>query len=638
MSLELHLDGLWSSPLADAAVRRFETGWTDDIVRRRTPTPGPDRQQAYWALKADLKRAWGLHDLKTVAGLGLILHRARTLNDGNRAQLAEALLAQERFAEAREVLAASAQDDHAHWFALAWTLAGLGAFDEARNAVRQAAARLQPIPEGGVDTVIRALGGRRHRPDLAFGSIEARGESLQHLGAGRPDLAAAPLNAFYSRRLEQFDALLGVLAGGSGDWSALRDEVAGLLALGLVDPAADRLRAGLGGAAPDTPEQIRLALYLANAAAATATGDRPAELLRAVRRLFGAGADAAFIDLCDAVLQGETPWQQLTAAEPWAQDRVQLLVATVLARAGRPEPAIALLGRFVLEHAERQAIRRELVVCCGHVTMGRFRLEPQPRRGPRRIFDIFPYNGEIEVLKVKLHEMGPWVDQFIIFEANLTYSGRPKPIFLPDQSAEIAEFLPKIIHLVVSDPSAHVTSAWAREYHQRDESFAALQGLCAPDDLVLLTDTDEIVDRRCLEGFQGEFAVLKKAQHRYFFNYRRTAVSWDQSGNLVLMRARHLRDFSYSVARTLLPHALGPNRLEHAGWHFTSIGDTAFIVRKLGSYSHEENVFEDGADRLARLLARIRGGELEPGWERCELDELPAYIRDNRERLADLIL
>ena len=637
MSLELHTEGLWASPLADAAMRRFERRWTDDLALKRSPPPGPDRQQAYWRLKEDFKDAWNRKDLKSVAGLGLVLHRARVINDSNRERLAEALLAQERFTEAHEVLAASAQDDHAHWFWQAWALAGLGAFDKARDAVRQAADRLQPVSGAGVDDVIRALGGRRYRPDLAFGSLQARHESRQHLEAGRPDLAAARLSAFFSRRLELLDALLAVLLGGAGDWDTLRDEVSGLLVLGLADRAADRLRAGLSATGPQTPEQIQTALNLARAAAATATGERPAELLRAIRGLFMAGADAAFINLALAVLAGDAPWTQL-AAEPWAQDGVQLLVATVLARAGHVEPAIALFSRFLLDHPDRWAARCELVICSGQESLGRIRLEPRPRAGPPRIIDIFPYNGELEVLKVKLHEMGPWVDHFVVFEANQTYTGLPKPIFLPGQSAEITEFLPKITHVVTSEPPAHATSAWAREYHQRDDSVTALQGLCAPDDLVLLTDTDEIVDRRRLEGFEGEFAVLKKSQHRYFFNYRRTNAAWPVSGNLIVMRARYFRDFSYSVARTLLPAQLASNRLEHAGWHFSSIGDVTAVVRKLASYSHEENVCGDGPDRLTGLLAQIRAGQMEPGWERCDLDELPAYIRENRERLADLIL
>ncbi len=640
MSLGLRIEGLWGSPLADAAVTRFERSWTDDLVRRRTPDPGPDRREAYWALKSELKRAWSLGDLKTVAGLGLILHRARTLNDGGREQLAEVLLSQGRFAEAQEALAASAQDD-AHWVLTARALAGLQAFGEARDAIHRAADRLEPTPADQANAVIRDLGMRRTLLDRALGSLEARGESRQHIEAGRPDLAAARLTAFFTDRLELFGRLLDLLAQGPASrrgWDELRDEVAGLLILGLPGRAADSFTAGLGEAPPSSADDVASAVYLANAVAANAPGERQAGLLRAVGGLFGPEAEGGFVDLAARVIEGQAPWTELTAAEPSPRADVQVLAATALAQAGRPEPAVALLGRFVLEHAERQAIRRELVVCSGMETLGRLRLEPRPRAGPRQIIDVFPYNGEIEILKLKLHEMGPWVDRFVILEARQTYTGLPKPIFLPGQSAEIAEHLPKITHLITSDPPAHAASAWAREYHQRDACLTALQGLCAPDDLVLLSDTDEIVDRRCLEGFEGEFAVLKKAQHRYFFNYRWAAATWRQSGNLIAMRARYLAEISCSVARALLPAPLGPNRLEQAGWHFTSIGEPAAVARKLASYSHQENVRTDAEDHLAGLMARIRAGDLQPGWERCELDELPAYIRDNRERLADLIL
>ncbi len=635
MSLGLQIAGLWRSPLADGWVTSFERAWTDDIAQRRTPAPDEGRLQAYWALKADLKRAWGLNDLKTVAGVGLVLHRARTLNDMGREQLAEALLAQGRFGEAFEVLASSAGDDHAHWLQTARASAGLGDFNGAREAVRTAAARLARLRPEEVPAAIHGLGARRTRLDLALGSLEARQEAREQLEAGRPEAAAERLTAWFEQRLARFGQMLELLAKPAADWGASRDQVAGQLILGLADPAADTLEAALL-AAPPPADELRTALYLARAIAAASAGERQPALLRTVRTLFR-GAKGRFLDIALDILDGRASWRDLAEA-PRPIDHLQLLVATALARAGHPRPAIALLGRFTLEHPDRQPVRRELVMVCGQESLNRVRIEPQARPGAPRIIDIFPYNGELEVLKLKLHETSPWVDHFVIFEAEETYSGRPKPIFLPGQRAEIADYLPKITHVVTSPAPDHVASAWAREYHQRDEAIAALQGLCAPDDLILLTDTDEIVDGRRLQGFQGEFAVLKLAQQRYFFNYRRVDAAWPDSGNLIVLRARHLRDISYGVARTLLPAPLGPNRIEAAGWHFTSIGDARAVARKLGSYAHEENVGVDDETRLADLMARIRAGDLQPGWERCALEDLPAYIRDNRERLKAFLL
>ena len=635
MSLGLQIDGLWRSPLADGWVVGFERSWADDLARRRTPAPDEGRRQAYWALKADLKRAWGLSDLKTVAGTGLILHRARTLNDPGRGQLAEALLAQGRFGEAGDVLAAAAGDDHLHWLLTARASAGLGDFGGAREAVRQADAHLTPVRADQVPSVIHGLGARRTLLDLALGSLEARHEARELFEEGQAEAAAERLTAWFEDRLARFGRMLELLASPPGAWEASRDQVASLLILGLPDRAADTLKAALAAAAP--PEQeLRTALYLARAASAGTAGERQPTLLRTVRTLFR-GAKGCFLDIALDILDGRASWRELAEA-PRPIDQLQLLVATALARAGHPRPAIALFGRFTLEHPDRQAVRRDLVVVCGQESLSHIRIEPQPRTGRPRIIDIFPYNGELEVLKLKLHETSPWVDHFVIFEAAETYSGRPKPVFLPGQQAEIADYLAKITHVVTSPTPDHAASAWAREYHQRDEAIAALQGLCAPGDLILLTDTDEIVDGRCLQGFEGEFAVLKKAQHRYFFNYRRTDAAWPDSGNLIALRARHLRDISYSVARTLLPAPLGPNRIEAAGWHFTSIGDAPAVARKLGSYAHEENVGADDENRLADLMSRIRAGELQPGWERCALEELPPYIRDNRERLKAFLL
>jgi tetratricopeptide (TPR) repeat protein len=642
VSLDLDIARLWTSPMADAAVRRFEARWTDDIVERRTPGPDPARRQAYWALKADLKTAWIRNDLKSVAGYGLILHRGRTLNDGARAQLAVAMLAQDRFAEAREVLAMSGEDSHEHWLKLAVALAGLAAFHEARGAIAEARARLEPVGEAEAPEVVGELGRRRWPLDVTLGSRAARHEALLQIQAGRADLAAARLNAFARRRLEQLEQAIEAAASAPASppasWAELQDQAAARLLFGLALPAAERLRTGLETTRPASPGEIGRALHLANAIAAGLPGARQADLLRAVRGLFAADADGAFLDLGARVLAGETPWPQLVATEPRPRHQVQIFLATLFARSGRPEPAIRLLGELVQGRKDRQALRRELAVCCGAETMGRLRPEPRPRPGPRRIFDLFPYNGELEVLKVKLHEMAPWVDRFIIVEAAETFTGRPKPIHLPGQSAEIAEFLPKITHVVVTRFPEHAASAWAREYHQRDEAVAALKDICAPDDLVLLSDADEVVDRRCLEGFQGGPAVLKKLQCRYFFNYCWTAATGRQTGNLILMPAGRLRDFGPSAARALLPAPLEPNRLERAGWHFSSVGDVAAITHKLSSYSHQENVRPDSAAHTAAALARIRAGELESGWERCDLGDLPAYIRENRERLAPLIL
>jgi beta-1,4-mannosyl-glycoprotein beta-1,4-N-acetylglucosaminyltransferase len=254
------------------------------------------------------------------------------------------------------------------------------------------------------------------------------------------------------------------------------------------------------------------------------------------------------------------------------------------------------------------------------------------------VFDVFPYNGELELLKIKLGEMAPWVDRFVLVEAAMTFSGRAKPLYFDADREALAEFLPKIIHVVVERFPEHATAAWAREFHQRDEAVKGLQGVWAPQDLVLLTDADEVIDGRALEGFAGDAAQLRLHTFRYFLNYRLAASGIAQRGNASVWRAALLERFGSSLARSVLAGALGASRIEDAGWHFTTVGDAREVARKLGSYSHEENDRPDSEGHYGALLARLRAGELEPGWEVCAPELLPASVRDNRTRLERLLL
>ena len=636
MSLDIDITPLWESALTEEAIRCFEVAWADDLVARRTPESGPDRLRDLAAVKADFKTAWVGNDPKSLAGLGLILHRADILNDEKRRRLVWALLTQDRFAEALEVSSLSAEDSYEHWFLRARALAGMEAFGESAEALDRATAKLdQSPPPPNVWHALDELGRRPSRLDLAVDWPGTYAKAQLHLKARRLHQAPKPLAKFHRRRLMALKAMLRLASVGTvRNWSELRDQTISLLLLGLGKQAGVRLREGLTTSPPVTGGETQEAFHLGCAIAAVSDPDELAQLLTVLPQPSD-GPKRRFIDLAAEVLPGRAPWTSLVAVDP-PSEVLQLLVATALGRAGRAEAAIALFSRFLTPR--RHAVRWELVCCNGLETMSRIDLKPRPRPGPPLIFDLFPYNGELELLKIKLHEMAPWVDRFVIVEAAETFSGQPKPIHFPDQAAEIQAFLPKITHVVVPRFPEHAVSAWAREYYQRDEAVAGLREVCSPDDLVLLSDVDEVVDRRALAGFDGEFTVLKKEYFRYFFNYRRADAPPEGRGNLILMRAKYLRAYSPSLARTLLSWALEPNRIERAGWHFTSVGHASSIAHKMSSYSHQENLKSDGERHYATVIAGLRAGELQPGWERCELSELPEYIRQNQARLADLIL
>ena len=48
------------------------------------------------------------------------------------------------------------------------------------------------------------------------------------------------------------------------------------------------------------------------------------------------------------------------------------------------------------------------------------------------IFDTFTFYNELDLLELRLNILGDVVDYFVINEANITFTGKPKPLFYQD--------------------------------------------------------------------------------------------------------------------------------------------------------------------------------------------------------------
>jgi len=128
----------------------------------------------------------------------------------------------------------------------------------------------------------------------------------------------------------------------------------------------------------------------------------------------------------------------------------------------------------------------------------------------KRCWSISPFFNELDVLEVKLAEQAPWVDRFVFSEATTTYAGNPKPLYLTDALAagRFAEWADKITVVVVDDAPTigqpfqtfGDPERWRRENHQR-ACLARGLGDLEPDDVVCLSDLDEIVRGSIIRGY-----------------------------------------------------------------------------------------------------------------------------------------
>jgi hypothetical protein len=250
---------------------------------------------------------------------------------------------------------------------------------------------------------------------------------------------------------------------------------------------------------------------------------------------------------------------------------------------------------------------------------------------------MFPFNDELLMLEVKLEEMYAWVDHFVIVEADFTFRGQPKPLHFERAKADFARFADKIVHVGLRGAPHWASTPWAREFYQRDSGLRGLKDLCGEDDLVLITDVDEVVDRGAIERLQTPCAGLAMPSYAYFFNLERISDEQDVWGGA--LPARGLQKIGPSYARLAALPSLGrTGRLENAGWHFSSVRDVSGLVSKFSSYSNTQFADVRSGD-LERLIGQIRTRGGLAGYRRRDLDQsFPGFIRENPERFASLIL
>ena len=109
-----------------------------------------------------------------------------------------------------------------------------------------------------------------------------------------------------------------------------------------------------------------------------------------------------------------------------------------------------------------------------------------------KVYDCFTFYNEFELLELRLKSLWDVVDCFVLVEADKTQSNIPKPFYFNERKAEFAEFLPKIRHLMGKmDLPYKGVGDWVIEHAQRNLIAQGLQD-AAPDDLIFISDLDEI--------------------------------------------------------------------------------------------------------------------------------------------------
>ena len=231
-----------------------------------------------------------------------------------------------------------------------------------------------------------------------------------------------------------------------------------------------------------------------------------------------------------------------------------------------------------------------------------------------KIYDCFTFFNEFELLELRLRELYDHVDHFVIVEANRTFQNKEKPLHYKENAERFSQWADKIVYHEVVDMPVDA-DAWARERHQRDAIVQAVAN-AAPEDIIMIGDADEIprpetvdylrTNDRSIWGFR---MPLFNFRYNYMLINQDCYTVWSGALRKKLLvsaedfrRMRHaLNDFEYGAKDSML------EIVEHAGWHFTYLGNEDFAKTKIQSFAHAETNRPDILDQLDIEASIARG-------------------------------
>jgi hypothetical protein len=178
-------------------------------------------------------------------------------------------------------------------------------------------------------------------------------------------------------------------------------------------------------------------------------------------------------------------------------------------------------------------------------------------------------------------------------------------VFFKNNADRYAKYHDKIIHVVV--PDMNNPDPWQNERHQRDAILAGLVNASA-DDIAIISDVDEFICPETITELRNSSAQVFGLRMPYFnfkFNYMvvgdvETYCVWPMACRVEhLASPEDLRKSRWDLNTLPLEFNDGTiHMLEHAGWHFTYLGDTEFIKNKIRSFAHSELNNDGILDRI----------------------------------------
>jgi beta-1,4-mannosyl-glycoprotein beta-1,4-N-acetylglucosaminyltransferase len=277
-----------------------------------------------------------------------------------------------------------------------------------------------------------------------------------------------------------------------------------------------------------------------------------------------------------------------------------------------------------------------------------------------KIYDCFNFFNELDILEIRLNILYDYVDYFVIVESDLTHSGEKKSFYYEENKNRFNKFSDKIIHYkITNNPidfinlpitednelnkiynfiktqqnrfNRYTQHDYGRDFFQKESVRLPLIN-CSDDDIIILSDADEIPNPHILQHIlHDNIYSLNQITYYYYINILKQK---DWYGSKI-SRYKNIKDLSFNEIRGDEQLSI---KLANGGWHFSFMGGKDMVLNKLLSYSARDLVNQD----VITLLENNINNNIDPFF-RSELKEVsidnsyPEYIINNLEKYKHLI-
>ena len=297
-----------------------------------------------------------------------------------------------------------------------------------------------------------------------------------------------------------------------------------------------------------------------------------------------------------------------------------------------------------------------------------------------KIFDCITYYDEELLFDIRCHYLDPYVDYFVVVEARFTHSGEPKKLNFDIN--KFPKFKSKIIyHIIENEPenikninsnndtndnlSIKRLNSLKRIEQSYDETMKAVRKYYQPDDYYMLSDSDEIpkIEKKIFVNNKNKIIVFKQKFFYYKFNLFYDLLPWFGTRACKFRNLRSptwLRNSKYKKypfwrLDTFFSNTkfINLNIIDDGGWHFSNLKTLDKIIEKLNSSGHHDEYVRD-IENISIIRKMIEKKQVyynhfadqketnkirETGYDlkKIELNLLPKYIEDNKEKLSKFI-